>query len=86
MPKQLDKVGVREFREDLALYLASPRPVAVTRHGQTVGYYIPAHGAADEAELTALRRAVDELASLLREHGVDEDEVVRDVRAARTGS
>ncbi len=36
------KVGIREFRADLAEYIASSTPVAVTRHGQTVGYFIPA--------------------------------------------
>jgi len=34
------KVGIREFRSDLAEYIASSTPVAVTRHGQTVGYFI----------------------------------------------
>jgi PHD/YefM family antitoxin component YafN of YafNO toxin-antitoxin module len=37
------KVGIREFREKLASYvLESDTPVAITRHGDTVGYYIPA--------------------------------------------
>lgn len=35
------KVGIREFRADLAGYIAASSPVAVTRHGQTVGYFIP---------------------------------------------
>ena len=37
------KVGIREFRDKLASYLLeSDVPVAITRHGDTVGYYIPA--------------------------------------------
>jgi hypothetical protein len=37
------KVGIREFREKLANYLLeSDVPVAITRHADTVGYYIPA--------------------------------------------
>ncbi|NCD20140.1 MAG: type II toxin-antitoxin system Phd/YefM family antitoxin, partial [Actinobacteria bacterium] len=34
-------VGIREFRAGLADYIASATPVAVTRHGQTVGWFIP---------------------------------------------
>jgi hypothetical protein len=36
------KVGVREFRENLAGYLESGRPLAIMRHGETLGFYIPA--------------------------------------------
>jgi PHD/YefM family antitoxin component YafN of YafNO toxin-antitoxin module len=77
------RVGVREFREDLAEYLDSPTPVAVTRHGQTVGYYIPARGDMDEQELLGFKRAVEQLAALQAEHGISEDEVVREFRARR---
>ncbi len=83
MAGQLVRVGVREFREDLAEYLDAPTPVAITRHGQTIGYYIPARGRVDEQEQVALRRAVEQLADLLAEHGISEDEVVRDFRARR---
>lgn len=47
------KAGIREFRADLAEYIASGIPVALTRHGQTVGYFIPAQGQAD-ADISAL--------------------------------
>ena len=83
MASQLMRVGVREFRQDLADYLDSPTPVAITRHGQTVGYYIPARGGLDEQELLALKRAVEQLEALLAEHGIGEDEVVREFRARR---
>ena len=33
------KVGVREFRENFAAFLESDTPIAVTRHGETVGIY-----------------------------------------------
>jgi hypothetical protein len=35
------KVGVREVRAGLADHIASEQPIAVTRHGQTVGLFIP---------------------------------------------
>lgn len=86
MAGRLIQVGVREFREGLAQYLDSPNPVAITRHLQTLGYYIPARGAPDQAELLALKRAVEQLEALLAEHGISEDEVVRGFRARRARS
>ena len=79
----LTHVGVREFREALAEYLDAASPVAITRHGQTVGYYVPACGKADEQELATLRQAVSQLESLLAERGITEDEVVREFRTRR---
>jgi hypothetical protein len=32
------KIGIPEFRDNLASYLESDQPVAVTRHGQTLGF------------------------------------------------
>ena len=86
MRYQLIRVGVREFREALAQYLESPNPVAVTRHGQTVGYYIPTRSQVSEQELLSLRRAIEELEALLVEHGISEDEVVREFRSRRLQS
>lgn len=83
MTGRLIRVGVREFREGLAEYLDSPNPVAITRHGQTVGYYLPARGKGDEQELLALNHALGQLHALLDEHGINEDEVVREFRARR---
>ena len=39
---QAVKVGIREFRENLTAYIESSTPVAITRHGETVGFYVPA--------------------------------------------
>jgi antitoxin (DNA-binding transcriptional repressor) of toxin-antitoxin stability system len=50
------KVGIREFRSGLAEYIAAATPVAVTRHGHTVAYFIPTN-AESEADLSALKRA-----------------------------
>ena len=76
------KVGIREFRSGLAEYIASETPVAITRHGQTVGFFIPARGQAD-ADLAALKRASAELDRMLAAHSVDVDEVVAEFKAAR---
>ena len=76
------KVGIREFRSDLAEYIASNTPVAVTRHGQTVGYFIPTQGQV-EADLAALKKASKALDKLLEAQGVDVEAVVADFKAAR---
>src|SRR5271169_4914398 len=44
-------VGIREFRDNLATYLLeSDGPVAITRHGDTIGYYLPRRRKRTEAE------------------------------------
>ena len=78
------KVGIREFRSGLSEYIASETPVAVTRHGQTVGYFIPTHGKA-EADIAALKKAAAELDRLLAAHAVDIDAVAADFKLARKG-
>ncbi len=79
------KVGIREFRADLAEYIAASNPVAVTRHGQTVGYFIPVHGQA-EADLVALKKASQSLDQLLSAQGVDVEGVIADFKQARKKS
>ena len=76
------KVGIREFRSGLAEYIASETPVAVTRHGQTVGFFIPTHGQAD-ADVAALKAASAELDRLLAAHSVDIEAVAAEFKAAR---
>lgn len=34
-------VGIREFRAALAEYIDADGPITVTRHGQTVGLFVP---------------------------------------------
>ena len=51
---QTVKVGIREFREKLAGYLESGTPLAIMRHGETLGYYIPAQKRSRKAELDAM--------------------------------
>ena len=84
MERQLVRVSVGKFREELANYLNSPTAVAITRHGQTVGYYIPAGGRENEHEVLMLRHAAKQLEALLAERGVSEDEVVREFGSHRS--
>jgi PHD/YefM family antitoxin component YafN of YafNO toxin-antitoxin module len=80
------RVGIREFREKLATYLLeSDAPVAITRHGDTVGYYIPARRKRSEEERSALKEAAARLDALLTAKGVTEDELVADFKRWRAG-
>jgi hypothetical protein len=52
-------VGIRESRVRLAkCLLKSDKPVAVSRHGATVGYFISARAARTELDRVALKKAV----------------------------
>ena len=76
------KVGIREFRSDMAEYIASDSPVAITRHGQTVGFFIPTHTHA-EIDVAALKKAGATLERLLAARAVDIDAVVDEFKSAR---
>ena len=78
-----ERVGIREFRENLSGYLESPAPVAITRHGQTIGFYVPVRRPPEEADLDALRRAGDRLDALIAASGAIEDSLVSDFRTLR---
>ncbi len=76
------KVGVREFREQIARFLESDTPVAVTRRGETRGVYVPTpRNPIKPAELADLRAAADRLAEELA--GVDEEEMVAEFKQLR---
>jgi antitoxin (DNA-binding transcriptional repressor) of toxin-antitoxin stability system len=77
------KVGIREFREKLATYLEGETPVAVTRHGQTVGFYIPTRPKPTEADRAAFRAAREHVQAQLKALGVTEDEIVEEFKQLR---
>jgi antitoxin (DNA-binding transcriptional repressor) of toxin-antitoxin stability system len=76
------KVGIREFRAGLADYIDADAPVAVTRHGQTVGYFIPTTSDR-QADVAALKSAAAKLDELLRLDESDVDAAVDDFRQLR---
>jgi prevent-host-death family protein len=80
-------VGIREFRARLADYLLeSDQPIAVTRHGATIGYFIPARAARADLDRASLKEAVAKMEALLQREGFTEqdlDEVTRDFRSWR---
>lgn len=79
------KVGMREFREHLPQYLMASSPVAITRHGETVGFYIPAYHHREESDLDALKQAALKFEKLLLSHGLTEDKLFSEFRTLREG-
>ncbi|MEL6468606.1 MAG: type II toxin-antitoxin system Phd/YefM family antitoxin [Cyanobacteria bacterium J06623_4] len=73
-----EKVGIREFRQNIGKYVDSAEPIAISRHGQTVGYFVPVRKKPDKADFEALRVATQKLDALLDEHGVDREEMIRE--------
>jgi len=80
------KVGIREFRENLSSYLESKTPVAVTRHGATIGIYIPTRPKPSQADLEALRVAGEQLDALITAAGTSEEELMEDFKRLRRES
>lgn len=84
MDTTIVKVGIREFREHLQQYLTTNSPVAVTRHGETIGFYIPARQQhPDKVQVAALKQAAEDLEKLLVQHRVTEEELFAEFRTLR---
>jgi PHD/YefM family antitoxin component YafN of YafNO toxin-antitoxin module len=78
------KVGIREFRDKLATYvLESNAPVAITRHGDTVGYFLPARRKRTDADRAALEEAAAKWQAIMDANGLDEEEIVADFKRRR---
>lgn len=70
----LKTVGVREFRDRATAYLSGTEPVAVSKHGHVIGFYLPV-----ERDQDHVRRALDKLGrsveKVLAETGLSEEEL-----------
>jgi antitoxin (DNA-binding transcriptional repressor) of toxin-antitoxin stability system len=77
------KIGIREFRENLADYLESNQPLAITRHGETLGFYIPAQKRSRKAQLEAMHAAAKELDEMITSWGATEDELMDEYKRIR---
>jgi hypothetical protein len=77
------KIGIREFRQNLAGYLESGSALAIMRHGATLGYYIPARKQSRTAELEAMRAAAKDLDEMIASWGKSEDELMEEYKDIR---
>ncbi len=78
-----EKIGIREFRENLASYLEAGRLLAITRHGETLGFFIPAQKRSRKAEVEAMRAAAKELDTMIASWGASEDELMDEYKEIR---
>jgi antitoxin (DNA-binding transcriptional repressor) of toxin-antitoxin stability system len=79
--RAISKVGIREFRTHLPRYLTKLTPVAITRHGETIGFYIPTRSQNEKPDLEALKQAALKFEKLLLSHGITEEELFADFRS-----
>jgi len=81
---ETERVGIREFRDKLATYLLeSDKALEITRHGDTIGYYLPARRKRNEAEKEAFEIAATRLQEALDAKGITEDEIIEDFQRLR---
>jgi PHD/YefM family antitoxin component YafN of YafNO toxin-antitoxin module len=77
MASRSQTVGIREFREDMARYMSGSEPIAVTKNGRVVGYYIPtADTELLKAELERLKATTAKMEAFLSELDTNEDDMV----------
>ena len=80
---ETEKIGIREFRENLSGYLEGGRALAITRHGETLGFFIPAQKRSRKAEVGAMRAAAKDLDAMIASWGASEDELMDEYKAIR---
>lgn len=81
---KVKSVGVADFRERLSEHLLANAPIAVTKHGLTVGYYIPTHQPVTADDKRALSDAARQLSELLAQQGLESEELIKAAQQLRS--
>jgi hypothetical protein len=76
-------VGIREFRDHATQYLAGGTVLAIERHDQIIGFYIPVSPAPGDKVRPALERLTKAVDRVLAETGMSEAELTETLRPAR---
>src|SRR5438067_7992577 len=71
------RVGVREFRDHATQYLAGDEVLAIERHGQPIGFYIPTGASTRQRSTQSLERLERMIQRVRAETGLSEDELSR---------
>ncbi|MGH2531794.1 MAG: hypothetical protein ACRDJW_05755 [Thermomicrobiales bacterium] len=71
----MKRVGVREFRDHATKYLAGDEVLAIERHGDPIGFYIPTKASRREPYHDALERLGQTVQRVLARTGMTEDEL-----------
>ena len=80
------RVGIRELRAKLAYHLESLAPIEVTRHGRTIGLYVPLPQQAELDDRERLLAAGRLMQAELERLGLTEEELSADFKAWRRKS
>ncbi len=72
----MKNVGVRDFRDHATSYLSGEEPLAVSKHGQVIGVYIPVKRD-QERVARALDRLGETVEAILEETGMTEEELAQ---------
>ncbi|MEA5532978.1 prevent-host-death family protein [Crocosphaera sp. XPORK-15E] len=81
----IESVGMNEFSTNLYKYTKeNQEPIALTSHGETIGYYIPTQP--QKKDIESLRQAVLKLSHILAGKGLSEDDIVADFQSLRKQS
>ena len=80
---QATKVGIREFRENLAAYLEAKGPVAITRHGATIGIFTPTRRRVPTEKLEAFLATGDRIDAMVASAGTNEEELMVEFKKLR---
>ncbi len=73
----MKRVGVREFRDHATRYLAGDEVLAIERHGQPIGFYVPTGASRQESFARALEQLEQKVQRVLAETGLSEEELSR---------
>jgi hypothetical protein len=77
------KIGMREFRHNFGEYAEASKPVAVTKHGRTVGLYIPLRRKPAPEDLARFEEAGKALHDWMDAKGISEDALVEEFKRLR---
>ena len=81
---EVPSVGIREFRATLAEYIDADTPVTVTRHGQTVGLFVPLRRPSVE-DVQRVQAAAAKFREVMPLSEDEVEEMVADFDALRRG-
>ncbi|WP_457767349.1 prevent-host-death protein [Cyanobium sp. ULC082] len=79
------RIGIRELRSRLASHLESSTPIQVTRHGRTIGLYVPLPLQGNLSDRDKVLEAGRLMQAELERLGLSEDELSADFKAWRKG-
>ena len=71
------RVGVREFRNHATEYLAGDEVLAIERHGEPIGFFIPTRASRQESFARALERLEQTVQRVLANTGLSDEELSR---------